>query len=71
MDDLSHFPDPPDLNEDDRCPVCGVTLSDPQEGQTFSPIDIPTIDPSKVCEGCQVGYWLGTSGWLAVATLDV
>lgn len=43
---------------------------DPQDGQTFTPIDIPTMEPSRVCETCKVGYWLGKDGWLAVATLD-
>jgi uncharacterized protein with PIN domain len=53
-----------------RCPNCGDPLTDPLEGQSFVPIDIPTIDPSKVCVRCQLGYWLADSGWIAVATLD-
>ena len=53
------------------CPNCEVPLTDPRDGQSFTPIDIPTMDPSKVCPTCKVGYWLADSRWLAVATLDV
>ena len=53
------------------CPNCGEPLTDPRDGQSFTPIDIPTIDPSKVCTTCKVGYWWADSRWLAVATLDV
>ena len=53
------------------CPNCEVPLTDPWDGQSFTPIDIPTMDPSKVCPTCKVGYWLADSRWLAVATLDV
>jgi hypothetical protein len=42
----------------------------PQKGQSFTPINIPTIEPSRVCNTCKVGYWLANTGWLAVATLD-
>lgn len=53
------------------CPICGELLTEPREGQNFTPIEIPTIEPSRVCETCKVGYWLANSGWLAVATLDL
>ena len=67
MDDSSRI----DFGQDNRCPECGEPLRDPRFGQSFTPMGIPTLEPSKVCETCNVGYWLGKSGWLAVATLDV
>ncbi len=66
MDDSSQIPGLPG----DFCPDCGGPLTEPREGQHFVPIDIPTMEPSKVCETCKVGYWLAHSGWLAVATID-
>ena len=62
MDDLSEIPA--------YCPACGGSFIDPPDGQSFTPIGIPTLEPSKVCETCKIGYWFAESGWLAVATLD-
>ncbi len=59
-----------DESQDPVCPICGERLTDLPEGRTFTPIGIPTIEPSKVCGPCKVGYWLGHPGWLAVATFD-
>jgi uncharacterized protein with PIN domain len=59
-----------DDSRDPTCPNCGEQLVALPEGAVFTPIGIPTIEPSKVCATCKVGYWLGPSGWLAVATFD-
>ncbi len=71
MDDTSQFPISPGERQDPLCPNCGGPLTDPRQGQNFTPIGIPTMEPSKVCETCKVGYWLADPGWLAVATFDV
>jgi len=71
MDDSSQIPSKPDVRQEAVCPTCGGLLTGTREGQNFTPIGIPTMDPSRVCETCKVGYWLANSGWLAVATLDV
>jgi hypothetical protein len=70
MDGSSKIPSSSDDRQDPMCPTCGEPLTSPQQGQTFTPIEIPTIEPSKVCETCKVGYWLSNAGWLVVATID-
>jgi uncharacterized protein with PIN domain len=63
--------DPSQMRRGVACPGCGEPLREPRDGQTFTPSAIPTIEPSKVCETCAVGYWLGEDGLIAVATLDL
>ncbi len=70
MDDSPRIPSSPDEGQDPVCPSCGGPLIHLPAGLHFTPIGIPTIEPSRVCETCKVGYWLGYPGWLAVATLD-
>jgi uncharacterized protein with PIN domain len=70
MDDWSKIPGTPEAIVA-LCPECGEPLTDRREGQYFRPTGVPTMEPSKVCETCRVGYWLGNFGWLAVATVEI
>jgi hypothetical protein len=71
MDDSPQIPSSPEESRDPVCPDCGGPLTEPRDGQIFVPMGIPTIEPSKVCATCKVGYWRAKPGWLAVATLEV
>jgi hypothetical protein len=53
--------------QDSTCPGCHRELSDPA-GQELTQLGQPTFLPSKVCDTCKTGYFLGASGWVAVAT---
>ena len=69
MEDSSQVPSTSNDMKDPICPKCGRPLTNPREGQHFTAIEIPTMEPSKVCERCKVGYWLAQPGWIVVATL--
>jgi hypothetical protein len=63
------IPSMPASPQDDSCPRCRGPLTEPGD-QQFTQLGEPTFVPSKVCEACEIGYFMTRVGWVAVATFE-
>jgi len=63
------IPSMPASPQDDSCPRCRGPLTEPGD-QQFTQLGEPTFVPSKVCEACEIGYFMTRVGWVALATFD-